>query len=61
MGGEEKKTAADDLDRVADEHYPSFCHAVRKSADERRKDHVEQYEHEFEHRGEIGRSVQVQQ
>ena len=61
MGSEEEKTAADDLDCIADKHHPPFCHAVRKGADERRKDDVEQYEHEFKHRGEIGGSMQIQQ
>ena len=50
MGAEQHQQAADDLDRVRDEHHRALGHRVGEGADDRRQDHVEQREHRRQRR-----------
>ena len=55
MAAEQHHQAADDLDRVRDEHHRALRHRVGEGADERREDHVEQREHRRQRRDVPGR------
>ena len=61
MGAEEHQAAADDLDRVADEHDPPFRHRVGEGADESSEQHIRNREKGFQQRLVLGRRLHFTQ